>query len=475
MSDTAGDPPDNTQNTGNGDRSTPSKGADSGTGYDGAVPESSATSNAPRQHKMFYGWWIVLASVFSNGTGGAIHWQGFAVFFLPVTESLGLSRFQTSLVFSFARLENGLMGPFTGYLIDRFGPRWMAFFGSLIVGIGYIVLATTNTYYQFLFVYIAVISVGASTSFMQASMAVLNTWFIRRRGLVMGINAAGMRGGAAIFIPTLGWLLSIYSWQTVSVGIGLMMIFWVAPFALTYRRSPESYGMLPDGDTRAIRAAAERAAGGAFRTDQAWGVKEAIRTSAYWLLALATTLRLGVTSAIQLHAIAIFVWKGESAVAGAAMLGAVSAIAIPIILLMGWLSDRVARGPLLFAAYSVSAIGLLLLNFVEGTIPVFIAFALFAPAQASASVNWSLVGDLFGRRNFATLRGLLAPMYNGATVVTAAGAGYMYDRTESYTIVLLGGAVLLASAALTFFVLKPPTRSDKRLDSATPDATPSAT
>ena len=316
---------------------------------------------------MFYGWWIVLASVFSNGTGGAIHWQGFAVFFLPVTESLGLSRFQTSLVFSFARLENGLMGPFTGYLIDRFGPRWMAFFGSLIVGIGYIVLAFTDTYYQFLFVYIAVISVGASTSFMQASMAVLNTWFIRRRGLVMGINAAGMRGGAAIFIPTLGWLLSIYSWQTVSIGIGLMMIFWVAPFALTYRRSPESYGMLPDGDTRAIRAAAERAAGagGAFRTDQAWGVKEAIRTSAYWLLALATTLRLGVTSAIQLHAIAIFVWKGESAVAGAAMLGAVSAIAIPIILLMGWLSDRVARGPLLFAAYSVSAIGLLLLNFVK--------------------------------------------------------------------------------------------------------------
>jgi len=155
------------------------------------------------------------------------------------------------------------------------------------------------------------------------------------------------------------------------------------------------------------------------------------------------------------------------------MLGAVSAIAIPIILLMGWLSDRVARGPLLFMSYSVSAVGLLLLNFVEGTIPVFIAFAMFAPAQASASVNWSLVGDLFGRRNFATLRGLLAPMYNGATVVTAAGAGFMYDRTESYTIVLLGGAVLLFSAALTFFVLKPPTRSDNRPDSDTPDATPS--
>ncbi len=420
---------------------------------------------------MFYGWWIVIASVFSNGTGGAIHWQGFSVFFLPVTESLGLSRFQTSLVFSFARLENGLMGPFTGYLIDRFGPRWMAFFGSLMVGVGYIALAATDTYYQFLIVYIAVISFGASTSFMQASMAALNTWFIRRRGLVMSINAAGMRGGAAIFIPTLGWLLSVYSWQAVSVGIGLMMIFFVAPFALAYRRSPEAYGMLPDGDTPEMRDRAERASArnSALRSDQSWDVKEALRTSAYWLLALATTLRLGVTSAIQLHAIAIFVWKGQSEVAGAVMLGAVAAIAFPIILLMGWLSDRVARGPLLFVSYTISAAGLLLLIFVEGTIPVFIAFAMFAPAQASASVNWSLVGDLFGRRNFATLRGLLAPMYNGATVVTAAGAGYLFDRTQSYTIVLWVGAALLFAAAITFFILKPPRRSDRTVIAERPN------
>ena len=420
---------------------------------------------------MFYGWWIVIASVFSNGTGGAIHWQGFSVFFLPVTESLGLSRFQTSLVFSFARLENGLMGPFTGYLIDRFGPRWMAFFGSLMVGVGYILLAATDTYYQFLLVYILVISFGASTSFMQASMAALNTWFIRRRGLVMSINAAGMRGGAAIFIPTLGWLLSVYSWQTVSVGIGVMMIVFVAPFALTYRKSPEAYGMLPDGDTPEMRERAERASASnsALRSDQSWGVKEALRTSAYWLLALATTLRLGVTSAIQLHAIAIFVWKGQSELAGAAMLGAVAAIAFPIILLMGWLSDRVARGPLLFVSYAISGVGLLLLNFVEGTVPVFIAFAMFAPAQASASVNWSLVGDLFGRRNFATLRGLLAPMYNGATVVTAAGAGYLFDRTQSYSIVLWVGAVLLFAAAFTFLILKPPRRSDRTVIAERPN------
>ena len=460
MSDSAGEPSNSNQGVGREQRPAPSGGADSDAT---AVHGAAATSSPPtRERGMFFGWWIVIASVFSNGTGGAIHWQGFSVFFLPVTESLGLSRFQTSLVFSFARLENGLMGPFTGYLIDRFGPRWMAFFGSLLVGIGYIVLATTDTYYQFLFVYIAIISFGASTSFMQASMAVLNTWFIRRRGLVMAINAAGMRGGAAIFIPALGWLLDAYSWQKVSVGIGLMMIFWVAPFALTYRRSPESYGMLPDGDTREMREAAERSAarGGSARSDQSWSVREALHTSAYWLLALATTLRLGVTSAIQVHAIAIFVWKSESAVAGAAMLGAVSAIAFPIILIMGWLSDRMARGPLLFISYTTSAIGLVLLNFVEGTFLVFVTFAMFAPAQASASVNWSLVGDLFGRRNFATLRGLLAPMYNIATVVTVAGAGFLYDRTESYTVVLLVGAALLFGAALSFFALKPPQRPE---------------
>jgi MFS family permease len=68
------------------------------------------------------------------------------------------------------------------------------------------------------------------------------------------------------------------------------------------------------------------------------------------------------------------------------------------------------------------------------------------------------VGDLFGRRNFATLRGMLAPMYNAALVVTPILAGLVFDRTGTYTPALFAGSAIMAAAAVVFFVLNPPVR-----------------
>ena len=112
----------------------------------------------------FYGWWILGASVATNGFGGSVHRQGFTVLFLPVAESLGLSRAQTSLAFSLSRAENGIIGPATGWLIDRFGVRPLMLIGTIMVGVGYMILARTDTYREFVFVYIFVITLGTSTS-----------------------------------------------------------------------------------------------------------------------------------------------------------------------------------------------------------------------------------------------------------------------------------------------------------------------
>ena len=87
------------------------------------------------------------------------------------------------------------MGPITGWLIDRYGVRPLMFGGTLLVGIGYILLSRTSTYLSFVLVYLLVISIGASTSFMQATTASLNMWFVRKRGIVMGINSAAFQAG----------------------------------------------------------------------------------------------------------------------------------------------------------------------------------------------------------------------------------------------------------------------------------------
>src|SRR5690348_18054360 len=70
--------------------------------------------------------------------GGGLHQYGFTVFFLPVTNELGLSRAATSLAFSLARAQGSFASPLVGYLVDRYGPKRMMITAAFLAGVGYI-------------------------------------------------------------------------------------------------------------------------------------------------------------------------------------------------------------------------------------------------------------------------------------------------------------------------------------------------
>jgi MFS family permease len=435
-----------------------------------ATPADPAADSPRRKGGIFYGWWIVVASSFSNGIGGSIQWQGFTVFFLPVAGTLGLSHAATAVPFSLARAENGVLGPLTGWLIDRVGVRPLMFAGTVVVGIGYILLSRTNSYLSFLLVYLFVISIGASTAFMQAATTAINQWFVRRRGLAMAINSAAFRLGSAAVIPLLAYLIIRVGWQTASLWVGIVMIVVVAPISLVFRRSPESMGLRPDGDRApagpAPGSAEKTAAGSDGRarrarieaTTEDWGIKEALRTRAYWVLTIGTVLRMAAHGAVGVHLVPLLVSRGQSEQSAAIMIGALAAFSVPVILIFGMVGDRIGRAKLLTVGYMASAVSLLLLALVGGTWPLMLSLLLWAGSEAGASLNWALVGDLFGRRNFATLRGMLAPMYNAALVATPILAGLVFDRTGTYRPALFAGSAIMFAAAIVFFMLKPPTR-----------------
>ncbi len=355
------------------------------------------------------------------------------------------------------------MGPITGWLIDRFGVRPLMIIGTIIVGVGYIALSRTSTYLAFLLVYLLVISVGASTSFMQATTAALNMWFVRRRGIALAVNSAAFRLGSAGLVPLLSIVILNYGWERASMWIGLLMIAFIAPLALVFRKSPESVGLRPDGDPPAWTRSLDARTTVSSEEEQDWGVREAVRSRAFWVLAAGTVLRMSVHGAIFVHLIAILVWKGEEQQTAANLIGLLALTAVPLILFAGWLSDRTSRQVVLAMMYVSSALSLFLLNLVQGTWPVFGALLLFAGTEAGSALNWALVGDMFGRRRFATIRGLLAPMYNAALLVTPVLTGWVFDRTGSYELVLIVGGALMLGAAAVFLTLKhTPTVSNLR-------------
>lgn len=394
-----------------------------------------------------------------NGLGGSVHWQGFTVLFIPINQSLGLTNAQTAMPFALSRAENGLMGPITGWLLDRYGVRRLMLIGTIFTGVGYILLAQTSTFWAFVFVYLFVVSVGSSTSFMQASTTAINTWFARRRGIAMSINSAAFRLGGAFMVPLLSVAVLRWGWETAALWVGIGMLVLIAPLSILFKRSPESIGLGPDGDPLPKQVSgsdAESNSAEITATDDDWTAKDAIRTRAFWVLALGTVLRMSVHGTIFVHFVPILVWKGETQQTAANLIGLVALISVPLILYFGWLSDRLGRQKLLAGCYISAASSLLLLNVVDGTWPILLAMILFTGTEIGSGLNWALVGDLFGRKRFATIRGLLSPIYNVALFSMPILAGWIKDETGSYEIVLIAGGVIMIAAALTFLTIRKP-------------------
>ena len=200
-----------------------------------------------RSGRIFYGWWVVLAGALINSLG-ALHFYGFTVFFLPLSLDLNLSRAATSLVFSLSRAEGAVEGPLAGYIIDRFGPRLVMLGGITVVGLGYICLSRVDSYLWFLVVYVGLISLGFNAGFLHAVLAAVNNWFIRRRALVMAIVLSAFGLGGAVITPLLSLAVSELGWRMATILAGVAMWVICLPCALAVKRSPESVGLLPDGD-----------------------------------------------------------------------------------------------------------------------------------------------------------------------------------------------------------------------------------
>ena len=121
------------------------------------------TNNFFYKKRIFYGWWIVLASIVSSFYGIGIFNHGFTAFFNPIVKEFGWSRAVTSVAFALQRAESGLSAPIVGWLIDKYGPRKTMLLGAFLAGAGLIFLSRIETLWTFYFAFL-IISIGISLS-----------------------------------------------------------------------------------------------------------------------------------------------------------------------------------------------------------------------------------------------------------------------------------------------------------------------
>jgi MFS family permease len=439
-----------------------------------------------RSTPIFYGWWIVAVSLVIDACKHGTFNRGFTLYILPIRNELGLSVTAISLAEMLGRLEGGVLGPVMGYLTDRFGAGAILVFGGLMSGLGFIFLSQTNNLFVFMCIFVGMLSVGFRSGYNNATLAAVNQWFRRQRSLAMSIVAAGNGLGGAVLAPLEGLLVASFGWRTAALLSGLGILVVVVPLSFLVRRSPESMGLLPDGDQApalpapqppGLRRAQEATADGtvpaassaAGRRDAAqldFTAPEAMRTLSYWLLILATGLRNTVHSGMSFLMAPVVIWflqgSGRSADSSLPMaaffVGLLSLGTFVLTPIVGWLGDSISKPQLSAACMAFGAVSMAMLLHQSGQIwYLVLSVLLLAVAESANPLSWAIMGDFFGRRAFATLRGWQHLPDQLMSMSTPVWMGWIFDHTGSYYWSLLPLAIIYGLSACVYWLLPQPT------------------
>lgn len=380
--------------------------------------------------------------------------QAFGTYVVLLGAEYGWSRAALSGAFSVMRIEEGLLGPIEGWLLDRFGPRAIMRVGVLMFAAGMFLLSRTDSILDFYLAFV-VIAVGVSLAGFLALTTAVVQWFERKRSLAMGIAMLGGASGG-LMLPFVVGALETYGWRPVSAASAVIVLVVGLPLVQVVRNQPARYGLHPDGIApEPDRALAEGETAPPPRIE--FTARAAMRTRAFWLISLAHAASVLVVSVVTVHLAPHAVALGYS-LQEAALVVTVQTVANLIARPLGGLiSDRVGSRSVIFVSMLLHAVALGLLARAEAPWMLW-GFAVLNGVAwgARVPVIVSMRAEYFGARSFGTIMGLSSMVVTVAAVAAPVLAGWSFDVLGSYTLSFTILAVLAGVGSLFVVFLPPP-------------------
>jgi OFA family oxalate/formate antiporter-like MFS transporter len=413
----------------------------------------------PRQ--IFYGWWIVGACFFISLYIGGVVFYGFTTLIEPLVDEFGWSYTQISFAASLRGMEMGILAPFVGMLVDRWGPRRLLFSGVIITSLGLMLLSRTTSLATFYGAFV-LMAIGMSTCSSTVLMTAVANWFRRKIGIATGIMICGY-GFSGLLIPVIVNLIDAYEWRMTLIFLTIGLLAICLPLSLLVRHKPEQYGYLPDGEVSNIAISDDLNKAQTIEADV--GAKQAIKSRTFWHIALALMCQFVILSAVITHVMPYLTSIGFTrAIAGLVAAG-IPLASIAGRLGLGWLGDKVDKRRVAAGAFAMMSLGLICFGFISAgdtwlIVPFLIIFGI--GYGGNNTLRASLIREFFGRSRFGTIHGFTVGMMALGTIAGPPLAGWVFDNWGSYQPIWFVFAGL-AVVALLSVVTTPPIRGTAQL------------
>ncbi|MFC1983225.1 MFS transporter [Chloroflexota bacterium] len=408
---------------------------------------------------MFYGWWILTLLFFMSVFSGATVWYGFTAYFKPLISEFGWSYTAISFAASLRGIEVGLFDIVVGFLIDRIGGRWIVILGSVVVGIGFLLLSRINDLATFYISFI-ILLVGATAYSTLVSMAILTRWFNKRLGLVLGIVSAGY-GAAGFTLPGIVYLLESLGFRQVFLIFSILAFALGAILFILIRNRPEDMGLMPDGIVlNENLSTTERI----IKSDslssyevEGTNVKKAFSRLPFWIIVF-----LNLSFMFFYHTVTTHVMPYLEHIDYSRHLAGLAAMGLPAISILGrvmtgYISDYVQHKFLVLQGVAMAIIGTIMFSFAVKPWSLIPSIILLGTSYGVITVlRPLLLKNFFGIRYIASLMGVVMGISVLGSMCGPLIAGWFFDTTNSYQIVWLICAVLLAMNIPLVLSLKNP-------------------
>lgn len=377
--------------------------------------------------------WVVLGISFTT-VAAAFGCRGaFALFFVAVVEEFQWSRALSAGALTLGAAAWTVSAPVWGRMLDRFGPRLVFPAGAGLMAAGFVVSGMTETVWHYYLGMGLLVGLGFAALPMTSQATVISNWFVRKRGMAMGVAASGVGAGIFLVVPAAERLIMGLGWRNAYLVLAGALLAAVVPLNLFFqRRRPQDMGLRPDlGAT----AAAGPEGSGAARTG-GWTLGTALRSSRFWVLALGYLLGAVPVHMVLVHQVAAMVDAGFSRELGAAVLSLTGLFTTFTMIGMGMLSDRTGRE----WAYTIGSMaltgGILLILFLDELSEVLLVGLyppLFAVGFASRqSLYPTIAADIFHGPHFGSIIGVAALFIGAGSGVGPWLAGYLHDLSGNY-------------------------------------------